>query len=335
MKKVVVIGGGTGVFTVLSALKRYPYELAAIVTMADDGGSTGVLREEFGILPPGDIRRALIALSSSDNKTLSELFNFRFGTNSSLRGHSLGNLLLTALEKITGSLKDALKEAVKILNVKGEVIPVTLSKTKLHAELENGIIIEGESNIDIPKHDPRLKIKKVYLDPQVTANPDATRAILEADFVILGPGDLYTSIIPNLLVPEITEAISTSEAHKIYVCNIMTQPGETTNYTVSDHIAAILEHANSQNIIEGVLVNDRHPEKLLETYKDKDQEPVTIDAEMVQSLGVRLIARALIKEENLVRHDPLLLAQAILLWHKRWQKYPLKKPIPAISSTVS
>jgi len=155
-----VIGGGTGVFTVLSGLKEYEYELSAIVTMADDGGSTGILREEFGVLPPGDIRRALVALSSSDNKIVSDLFNYRFDSNSSLHGHSLGNLLLTALEKITGNINLALKEAVTILNVKGEVVPVTLEKTKLNAELEDGKVIEGESNIDIPKHDPRLKIKK-------------------------------------------------------------------------------------------------------------------------------------------------------------------------------
>ena len=207
MKKVVVIGGGTGVFTVLSGLKKYDYALSAIVTMADDGGSTGVLREEFGMLPPGDVRRALVALSASDNKVMSELFNFRFEKESSLKGHSLGNLLLTALEKITGSFSDALKEAVNILNVKGEVIPVTLERTKLHAELENGAIIEGESNIDIPKHDPHLKIINEYLNPKAKANPDAVRAIKEADFVIIGPGDLFTSLIPNLLVDGIPEAI--------------------------------------------------------------------------------------------------------------------------------
>ena len=297
-----MIGGGTGVFTVLSALKRYPYELAAIVTMADDGGSTGVLREEFGILPPGDIRRALIALSSSDNKTLSELFNFRFGTNSSLRGHSLGNLLLTALEKITGSLKDALKEAVKILNVKGEVIPVTLSKTKLHAELENGIIIEGESNIDIPKHDPRLKIKKVYLDPQVTANPDATRAILEADFVILGPGDLYTSIIPNLLVRGIVRALRKTSAKIIYITNIMTKYGETNGFRARDFVR-VTEKYLGRGVIDYCVVNiEKMTGAVLERYKRENVDYVEYDRKNFNS-DFKTITGKFLRKGQFLRHD--------------------------------
>ena len=297
-----MIGGGTGVFTVLSALKKYPYELAAIVTMADDGGSTGVLREEFGILPPGDIRRALIALSSSDNKILSELFNFRFGTNSSLRGHSLGNLLLTALEKITGSLKDALKEAVKILNVKGEVIPVTLSKTKLHAELENGIIIEGESNIDIPKHDPRLKIKKVYLDPQVPANPDATRAILEADFVILGPGDLYTSIIPNLLVRGIVRALRKTSAKIIYITNIMTKYGETNGFRAGDFVR-VTEKYLGRGVIDYCVVNiEKMTGAVLERYKRENVDYVEYDRKNFNS-DFKTITGKFLRKGQFLRHD--------------------------------
>src|SRR3990167_57647 len=254
MKKVVVIGGGTGVFTVLSGLKEYEYELSAIVTMADDGGSTGILREEFGVLPPGDIRRALVALSSSDNKIVSDLFNYRFDSNSSLHGHSLGNLLLTALEKITGNINLALKEAVTILNVKGEVVPVTLEKTKLNAELEDGKVIEGESNIDIPKHDPRLKIKKVFLSPPAKANKYAVKTIMEANYIILGPGDLYTSIIPNLLVQEIVPALKRTHAQIIYVVNIMTKYGETNKFQASDFIRVIEEYLG-EGVLDYAVVN--------------------------------------------------------------------------------
>src|SRR3990167_1058978 len=214
MKKVVVIGGGTGVFTVLSGLKEYEYELSAIVTMADDGGSTGILREEFGILPPGDIRRALVALSTSDNKILSDLFNYRFKEGAGLRGHNFGNLLLTALERITGSFSSAIAEAGKILSVEGTVIPVTLEKSRLMAELENGKIIKGEMNIDIPSHDGHLKIKRVWLEPNANLNAEAKRALLEADAIVLGPGDLYTSLMPNLLIKGFREALRASKAKK-------------------------------------------------------------------------------------------------------------------------
>lgn len=330
--KIVAIGGGTGLNTLLSGLKHFTTNLTAIVTVADDGGSSGKLREELNIIPPGDIRNCIAALSDED-KLITELFKYRFQGSEGLGGHSFGNLFLTALKEVMGGdFVKATQAASLILRSRGTVLPASPEPMKLFAELEDGRIIEGESKI--PK--AKGRIKKIFCEPkQPIAQKEAIEAIKNADLIILGPGSLYTSIIPNLLVPEITETISISEAHKIYVCNIMTQPGETTNYTVSDHVAAILEHANSQNIIEGVLVNDRHPEKLLETYKEKDQEPVKVDADIVQNLGVRLIARSLIKEENLVRHDSLLLAQAILLWHKRWQKYPLKKSMPAISSTVS
>lgn len=302
MKKVVVIGGGTGVFTVLSSLKKYPYELAAIVTMADDGGSTGILREEFGILPPGDIRRALVALSSSDNKILSELFNFRFDTNSSLRGHSLGNLLLTALEKITGSLDEALKEAVKILNVQGEVIPVTLERTKLHAELENGAIIEGESNIDIPKHDAKLKIKKVFLAPQVPANPHAIRTILEADFVILGPGDLYTSIIPNLLIRGIVPALAKTHAKVIYITNIMTKYGETNGFRASDFVNVMKKYLG-RSIIDYCVVNiEKMRGAVLERYKRENVDYVEYDRQNFDS-DFKTITGKFLRKGQFLRHD--------------------------------
>lgn len=310
MKKVVVIGGGTGVFTVLSGLKKYNYDLAAIVTMADDGGSTGVLREEFGILPPGDVRRALVALSGSDNKIMSELFNFRFEKGSSLQGHSLGNLLLTALEKITGSFPDALREAVNILNVRGEVIPVTLDKTKLHAELENGQIIEGESNIDIPKHDANLRIKNEFLKPQVSANPDAIRAISEADFVIIGPGDLFTSVIPNLLAAGIVEALSKTRAKIIYITNIMTKYGETNNFRASDFIAA-MEQYLGKNVIDYSIINvERISGKVLQRYRDENVDFVEFDRENFNG-RIRTITGNFVRKGQFLRHDVDKLARTL------------------------
>lgn len=278
--------------------------------MADDGGSTGVLREEFGVLPPGDIRRALVALSSSDNKIVSELFNYRFDANSSLKGHSLGNLLLTALEKITGSPNDALKEAVTILNVKGEVVPVTLSKTKLHAELENGSIVEGESNIDIPKHDPHLKIKKVYLKPEVPANEDAVRAIMEADCVILGPGDLFTSIIPNLLVKEIVPALKKTHAKVIYIVNIMTKFGETTRFKASDFVRA-MEQYLGKSVLDYCVVNvEKMAGRVLQRYKEENVDYVEYDKEKFNS-HFKTITGKFLRKGQFLRHDQSKLARTL------------------------
>ena len=322
--KVVTIGGGTGLSTLLSGLKYYTTNITAIVTVADDGGSSGRLREELGIIPPGDIRNCIAALADED-KLIIELFKYRFKGGQNLEGHSFGNLFLTALSEVMGGdFIKAVKAASLILRSSGLVLPSSPEPMKINAELTDGRIIEGESKIP----EANGTIKKIYCEPEKPkAQDEAVGAILNAELIIFGPGSLYTSIIPNLLVPDIVSAIKKSQAHKVYVCNIMTQPGETTSYTVSDHIAALLQHSNYPHLIDGVIVNDRHPERLLEKYKEKGQEPVLIDADNVQKLGIRLVARNLIKEENLVRHDPQLLARAILLWHKRWQKYPVKKEV--------
>lgn len=310
MKNVVVIGGGTGVFTVLSGLKKYPYNLSAVVSMSDDGGSTGVLREEFGTLPPGDIRRALVALSTTDNKMLSELFNYRFKGKGSLSGHSMGNLLLTALEKITGSFDEAVKEAVKILNVKGQVIPVTLSQTRLFAELENGDVIKGETNIDIPKHDGKMPIKRVFLKPQVSANPEAVRAIKEADLVILGPGDLYTSILPNLITRDIAKAINKTNAKVVYIVNIMTKFGETYNYAASDFLNAIQSHLG-EGVIDYCLINTESPTgEILKRYSDDKEEPVRYDKENFTN-GVKAVTGDFLRKGKFLRHNPQKLAKAL------------------------
>jgi uncharacterized cofD-like protein len=309
-KNVVAIGGGTGVFTVLTGLKKYPYNLSAIVSMSDDGGSTGLLREEFGTLPPGDIRRALVALSATDNKIISELFNYRFKGHGSLSGHSMGNLLLTALEKITGSFDQGVKEAVKLLNVEGNVIPVTLSKTRLSAELEDGRIIEGETNIDIPKHDGKVSIKRVFLKPEVAANPEAVRAIKEADFVILGPGDLYTSILPNLITKDIVSAINNTSAKVIYIVNIMTKFGETYGFQAQDFVRVIKEHLGKTSI-DYVIINTEMPTgKILERYEKDKEEPVKYNSDNFKN-GVKIITGEFLRKGKFLRHNPQKLAKTL------------------------
>jgi len=311
MKKVVVIGGGTGVFTVLSGLKEYPYQLSAIVTIADDGGSSGILREEFGILPPGDIRRALVALSSS-SPFLAKLFQYRFKNGKGLKGHNFGNLFLTALEGLTGDFNQAVKEAGNILGIKGEVIPVSLENTRLFARLENGLLVIGESNIDSPKHDGSLAIKEVFLNPLAKANKEALRIIKKADVIIIGPGDLYTSIIPNFLVKGIKEAIKKSRAKKIYVCNIMTKYGETNHFT-AEQFLAVIEKYLGKGIINYFLVNVEKPKKsYLDKYKKEKAELVKYDKKYLSALKKpKVIFTKLVRNSSLLRHDPKKLVQAI------------------------
>jgi uncharacterized cofD-like protein len=311
MKNVVVIGGGTGVYTVLSGLKKYPYHLCAIVSMSDNGGSTGTLREEFGMLPPGDIRRALVALSGTDNKILSELFNYRFENGGGLKGHSMGNLLLTALEKITGSFENAVKEAVRILNVKGDVVPVTLSPTSLCAELENGLVIEGETNIDIPKHDGSLRIKRIFLEPEVSANPEAVESIKKADFIVLGPGDLYTSILPNIIIKEIKKALTQTRGKIIYVVNVMNKYGETYKFKVSDFIDG-MEVYLGKNVIDFCLVNTQIPQgRILERYHKAKDDFVQFDKTNIKDKQMKFITGKFLRKGQFLRHDPQKLADAI------------------------
>jgi uncharacterized cofD-like protein len=306
-KKVVFVGGGTGGFTVLTGLRAYDYDLSAIVNMADDGGSTGVLREEFGTLPAGDIRRALIALSDSNKKVLSELFNFRFEESSSLHGHSMGNLLLTALEKITGDFGSAVKEAGEVLNIDGKVIPVTLTPTTLHATLTDGNEIIGETNIDIPKHDGTITIKNVFLEPEVSVNPEALKALGEADFIILGPGDVYTSIIPNLIIHGVSDAIKNSKAKLIYNVNIMTKFGETNGFAASSFVSKMEEFVG-EGRIDVITVNTQKPTgEIVERYKDEKVEFVEND------LGddPRVVTGDFLRDGKFLRHDSEKLANAL------------------------
>lgn len=309
-KNIVVLGGGTGIFSVLSGLKTHSHKLSAIVTMADDGGSTGVLREEFGILPPGDIRRALVALSDAE-KSLSSLFNYRF-KQGSFDGHHFGNLFITALERITGDFEEAIEEASRLLRVRGSVIPVTLDNARLFAELENGDIIEGETNIDIPKHDPTLKIDRVFLKPTARANKRTLKAIREAHLIVIGPGDLYTSIIPNLLVEGVASAIKRSAAKKVYICNIMTKLGETNSFGTSDFLREI-ERYLGKNVLDIFLVNSKLPRRsrLLYYLTHDGSEPIRNTFEK-KLKSPRIVEADLLREGAYVRHDPNKLAETLL-----------------------
>jgi len=312
-KKIVVIGGGTGVFTVLTGLKPCFDDLTAIVTMADDGGSTGILREEFGILPPGDIRRALIALSTTNDKMLSQLFSYRFEQGLGLTGHSFGNLLITVLERITDDFEQAVNEAGKILSIKGKVIPVTLGKAKLVAELENGQKIIGETNIDIPKHDGHLKIKNVSLKPAVKINPNAQKAIMEADAVIIGPGDLYTSIIPNLLVGGMKEALQRTKAKIIYLSNVMTKFGETNDFKASDFIRTVSSYLG-KDVLDYAVVNDKKPSlKKIASYVKERSDFVGSDPDQKKTGKTSVVRADLLRSGKFIRHDPEKLCKLIKL----------------------
>lgn len=311
-KKVVAIGGGTGLFPVLSALKKYFESPTAIITMADDGGSTGILRDEFNILPPGDVRQALIALSHTPNHALTGLINYRFKEGAGLAGHSFGNLFLTALTRVTGDFEKAIEEASKILEVQGAIIPVTLSSSKLAAELEDGTVVKGETNIDIPRDHNRSKIKKVWLEPKVKANPRALKAISEADLVIIGPGDLYTSLIPNLLVEGISKAIATTNAKVLYISNCMTKSGETSGFTASMFLEKISEYL-PKGSVDYVAVNTTKPSSTrLKPYAQENSWPVEIDEKSFGNSPTPLYADLLL-DKGLMRYDSEKLATLIKL----------------------
>ena len=303
IQKIVVIGGGTGTFTVLTALRNYsvPLHLTAIVTMADSGGSTGRLRDQYGVLPPGDIRRALVALSDA-SQTLRKLFNYRFETGD-LKDHSFGNIFLTALEKMTGNFGSAVKEAARVLNINGEVIPVTLDNINLCAELADGSIIRGETNIDIPKHDPSVQIKKVWLEPVARLNPEAKKAILAADMLIIGPGDLYTSLIPNLLVKGVTATIRKSRAEKVYVCNLMTKFGETHGFKAQNFIN-VVEKYLGHDVLDYIVFNSKKPSvAVLERYRKESAYFVDIAGLDLQSKRPQVVLADLIESGQFIRHD--------------------------------
>ncbi|HEV3088218.1 MAG TPA: gluconeogenesis factor YvcK family protein [Candidatus Elarobacter sp.] len=304
--RIVVVGGGTGLSTMLRGLKKITSNLTAVVTVSDDGGSSGRLQKELGVLPPGDIRNCLVALAD-DEALVTELFRYRFAEGEGLSGHSFGNLFLAAMTGITGNFDEAIKVSSRVLNVKGRVLPSTLAVARLCAKLVDGRVVEGESNIT----GARGVIQEVFLDPPYAAPLDEViAAIREADAIVLGPGSLYTSIMPNLLVDRVGREIEASSAVKIYVCNVMTQPGETDGYTASAHVRALLRGAGA-NVCEVAIVNDELPRKLREAYAEEGQLPVKVDDDELRALGVRVVRANVISETDTVRHDSDRLAAVV------------------------
>ncbi|MCD7035872.1 YvcK family protein [Metabacillus sp. GX 13764] len=298
--KIVIIGGGTGLSVLLRGLKQYPVDITAIVTVADDGGSSGRLRDELKMPPPGDIRNVLAALSDVE-PLVEELFQHRFNKGNSLTGHSLGNLILAAMTNITGDFTHAIREMSKVLNVRGRVLPAANKSVFLHAEMEDGSTVTGESKIPYSGK----RIKRVFLTPEkIEPLPETIEAIREAELIILGPGSLYTSILPNLLVPKIGKEVCESKAKKVYICNVMTQAGETLNFTATDHIKALYDHMDCA-FINTVLVNKENiPDEIKERYKEELAEPVTCDPEELEALGLEVMHEQIVSyDNNVIRHD--------------------------------
>lgn len=311
-KRVVVIGGGTGSFSVLKGLKEYDADITAVVSMFDSGGSTGLLRDEFGMLPPGDVRRCLLALADEQGaSTMRELFNFRFDKESSLQGHNFGNLLLTALTQIVGNEVEAIREAAKVLNIKGKVLPVSTDKSHLCARLHNGTVIEGETNIDIPKHDGNIPITQIFLKPEATIYQETKEAILEADLIVIGPGDLYTSILPNLIVNGMKETIHKTKAKIAYVCNIMTKWGETNGFNASQHAFTILESLKLPQFDYIICNKKKASNEILQSYASEKAFPVDIDI-AISDLSKEIIIKELMKESDIARHDSEKLASTLI-----------------------
>ncbi len=307
--RIVTVGGGTGLSVLLSGLKEYTSNITAIVTVADDGGSSGRLRQQFDILPPGDIRNCLVALADAST-LMRDLFQFRFDQSSELSGHNFGNLFITVMTRLTGDFEKAIKETSKVLALRGQVIPSTLNNVVLVAQHQDGTTTEGEDKI--PK--AHLPIDKVYLKAQEAscATPEAIKSIEEAQIIILGPGSLYTSIIPNLLIKEITDSIIASGAIKIYVCNAMTQPGETDGYSASDHIKALIRHSHGRILDYCILNIGEISKDALKRYAQEDSYPVVNDTKKIESMGYRIIEDDIIIAKDVVRHSPLKLAKVII-----------------------
>ncbi|MDM8528257.1 YvcK family protein [Anaerolineales bacterium HSG24] len=318
--KLVVIGGGTGLSVLLSGLKHHTENITAIVTVADDGGSSGKLRRELGVLPPGDFRNCIAALAEDDALT-TQLFQYRFRSGQGLEGHSFGNLFITAMTSVAGSFENALYESGRVLNSKGRILPSTLENVTLFAELIEGSQtrkVRGESAIP----EAKLPIDRVYFEPdEPLAFPPALQAILNADLIIAGPGSLYTSIIPNLLVREISTAIEASDATKIYICNVATQPGETDHYSVDDHVQVIERHTNFDDphhkkpLFEFVLVNNNQKQVI---PADMNLQPVL--PRHPEQTKYNLIKVDVVDEQNPWRHDPIKLANQLMRWYKNYNR---------------
>ena len=315
--KIVAVGGGTGLSTMLRGLKKYTKNLTAVVTVADDGGGSGVLRRDMGMPPPGDIRHCMEALANTE-PIMQRLLTYRF-TEGSLAGQSFGNLILAALNGVTGSFEEAVSQMSQVLAITGRVIPVTSADVQLEAVFENGARVVGESSIYSVKKEQDCRIDHVALIPERPAPlPAALEAIGEADLILLGPGSLYTSVIPNLLVDGVAHAIAASRAPKIYICNIMTQEGETEGYTAADHVEALLAHGEP-GLVDLCLANSAPVQPgLVEKYREEDAAPLTVDRARIAAMGLELVERPVASEQgDFARHDPDKLAQAILEIYRR------------------
>lgn len=324
-KKIVTIGGGTGSFTLLSGLKKYPIDISAIVSMADDGGSTGVLRDELGVLPPGDVRQCLVALSESSD-ILRNLLNYRF-ERGTLKGHNFGNLFLSALEKISGGFSKGIEEAIKILNVKGQVFPVTNQDAHLFLKLKDGKILKGENQIN---HDFTIQekgLQKIYFSPEVKSNPKAIKSILEADVIVIGPGNHFCSIIPNFLVKGISNAIRRSKAIVVYNCNLVNKKGHTENFAVDDYVKSIEDYIGKGRV-QYVIVNSKKPsENLIRKYESQRELLIKFDQKEEGERLFKIIHTNVLSEQKtiysksdvladkraFIRHDSEKLAKVLMM----------------------
>lgn len=307
---ITVLGGGTGLSVLLRGIKQITNNCTAVVTSGDDGGSSGRLRQEFGIIPPGDCRNCLIALADTE-PLMEKLMQYRFKGENQLAGHNFGNLFITAMHDIVGDMEGALSATSEILKVRGRVIPSSVKPIELAAEMQDGQVILGESSITKAAG----KINRLYISsPKPKATQSALQAIAEADVIILGPGSLYTSVISNLLIPEIKQALLNSAAIKIYICNVMTQPGETDGYSAFDHVSKLLEYTDQINFIDYVILNNQMNinEVLLEKYAAEGAYPVKNDGEKLAELGIKIVPANLISQDNLIRHNSNRLARTLI-----------------------
>ena len=305
--KIVVVGGGTGLSALLSGLKQYTCNLTAIVTVSDDGGSSGKLRDEMGIQPPGDVRNCLVALADTED-IMDTLFSYRFESGN-LKGHSLGNLLLAGLTDTFGDFQKGIEQVSKVFALRGKVFPSTLEQVVLLAELEDGTRVVGETAV----RDTEGKIRRVYLEPSdCIPLPDAMKALEEADLIVLGPGSLYTSVLPNLLVKGLRDKIRAVKAPCVYVCNVMTEKGETDGYRVSDHLRAIIDHCGTDFVDAVLAAKGEITAPLLKRYVEEEAVPVITDPKVVQHLGAKYFEANLVHEGNVVRHDPDRLAKELI-----------------------
>ncbi|HEY8491979.1 MAG TPA: YvcK family protein [Dehalococcoidia bacterium] len=323
--RIVAIGGGTGLSTLLRGLKEYTGNITAVVTVADDGGSSGRLRRELGILPPGDVRNCIAALADAE-PLVTKLFQYRFSEGSGLEGHSFGNLFIVAMSGVTGNFEEAIRETSRVLAVRGQIMPSTLANVTLCARTDDQETILGESRIT----ESGRRIQEVFLEPpNVQAYPEAVQAILDADMIVIGPGSLFTSVLPNLLVEGIRKALFASPAPKVYVCNVATQHGETDSFSVADHLATLERHVGKR-LVDVVLANSNVSDTLPREWRS---EPVRVDGAAAVN-GARLLLADVISEENRYRHDPKKLAAALMRIYYERQRITEEAPAQSTPAGV-